>query len=142
MSSFKTHRAEQGQTLEDNGMNRTAKKPKSRIIDKNIIALAKNIKKLSSQAIADCLPEMNAIIASGCNDKYRIEKLLDLMLDFCWDKQMLELYKRLCRYYYEIDPYVTTEYVLAYRDIWDDSSSRTLSEKSMVAKKKKQDSIR
>jgi hypothetical protein len=29
------------------------------------------------------------------------------------------LYKKLCRYYYNIDPQATVEYVNAYRDMWD-----------------------
>ena len=32
---------------------------------------------------------------------------------------MLKHYKRLCRYYYEIDQYSAIEYVYAYRDMWD-----------------------
>jgi len=113
-------------------MKISAKKSKDRIIDKNIIALAEDIKILASKAIAGYLPEVNAVIASGCKDKHRIEKLLDFMLDFCWDKQMLILYKRLCHYYYEIDPHATAGYVLAYRDMWDEESTQTVSAKSAV----------
>jgi hypothetical protein len=62
---------------------------------------------------------MNDIIDSNCREKRRIERTLDGMLDFCFDKNMLELFRKLCRYYYAINPKVTAEYVLAYRDMWD-----------------------
>jgi len=29
-------------------------------------------------------------------------------------------YKKLCRYYFEIDPRATTSYLYAYRDMWDE----------------------
>lgn len=34
--------------------------------------------------------------------------------------KLLLLFKRLCRYYYKIYPTVTYEYVMIYRDLWDD----------------------
>ena len=68
------------------------------------------------------LPEVEDIIASGSKDQRRIEVLLDRMLDFCWDKIILGLFKKLCRYYYDIDPRATVEYVHIYRDMWDEES--------------------
>lgn len=94
-------------------------KSKKRAFDNKIMAIAEDINKLASKALTIYLPEVNAIIASGCKDKRRIETVLDGVLDFCWDKKMLDLYKKLCRYYYGIDPLATAEYVYAYRDLWD-----------------------
>ena len=105
-------------------MKNIDRKSSNLIINKDIIAAARKISKLAAQAISGYLPAVNAVIASGCKDKCRIEKLLDFMLDFCWDKQMLELYKRLCRYYYKIDPHAAAGYVLAYRDMWDNGSAQ------------------
>ena len=45
------------------------------------------------------------------------------MLDFCFDDAVLVLYKKLCRYYYDIDPEATVSYVNAYRDMWDKKES-------------------
>jgi hypothetical protein len=36
------------------------------------------------------------------------------------DPSMLDLYKKLCRYYFKIDPEATASYVYAYRDMWDE----------------------
>jgi len=42
------------------------------------------------------------------------------MFDFCFDDEVLVLYKRLCRYYVDIDPEATASYVHAYRKMWDE----------------------
>jgi len=49
-----------------------------------------------------------------------VKSLLDGMLDFCFDDEMLRLYKKLCRYYFKIDPEVTVSYVYEYCEMWDE----------------------
>ncbi len=49
----------------------------------------------------------------------RIEHCLDGFLGFCFDDNMLLLFKKLCRHYYTIDPVATSEYVYIYKDMWD-----------------------
>jgi hypothetical protein len=44
-------------------------------------------------------------------DIRRIEHTLDGLLDFCFDPEVLLLYKKLCRHYYAIDPAATGDYV-------------------------------
>ncbi|MBN1106451.1 MAG: hypothetical protein JXL84_23810, partial [Deltaproteobacteria bacterium] len=46
------------------------------------------------------------------------ERCLDGMLDFCFDDEMLVLYKKLYRYYLNIDPEATASYVHFYREMW------------------------
>ena len=48
-------------------------------------------------------------------DSKRIEYLLDGLLDFCFDPRIVNLFKRLCRYYYQIDSTATGAYVKVYR---------------------------
>ncbi|OGS22695.1 MAG: hypothetical protein A2252_02970 [Elusimicrobia bacterium RIFOXYA2_FULL_39_19] len=66
------------------------------------------------------------MIASNCRDKQRIEHTLDGMLDFCFDENMLKLFKKLCRYYYKMNPSVVVEYVYAYRDMWEPMPSSAI----------------
>ena len=63
--------------------------------------------------------DVDAIIKSQDNDPDRIEHCLDGILDFCFDENMLLLFKKLCRHYYTIDPVATSEYVYIYKDMWD-----------------------
>jgi hypothetical protein len=75
---------------------------------------------LARQAEQQYSFEVEAILRDQCRDPQRIECLLDGMLDFCFDDEMLRLYKDLCRYYFKIDPMATASYVYAYREMWDE----------------------
>jgi len=41
------------------------------------------------------------------------------LLDFCGHAPTLQLYRRLCRHYFDIDPVATVSYINAYREMWD-----------------------
>ena len=85
----------------------------------NIGGLLSGVQRLARQAYAEYSPEVDAVIHEQSRDPKRIERLLDDILDFCFDPEMLRLYKKLCRYYFAIDPNATVSYVNSYRDMWD-----------------------
>ena len=95
-------------------------KPQLDDLVKSIGELAKARNQLARQAEQQYAFEVEAILKAQSRDPQRIEHLLDGMLDFCFDSAMLRLYKKLCRYYFEIDPVATASYVYAYRDMWDE----------------------
>jgi hypothetical protein len=74
---------------------------------------------LVRQALPLYTDTVNALIRDECRDRHQIEYTLDHLLDFCYDAKMLVLYKRLCRYYFPLDPAATVSYIRAYRDLWD-----------------------
>jgi len=82
-------------------------------------ALAGQMVALFRQAVALAKAEVDAIIQRGEQDTQRIEHQLDHMLGLCCDPVMLVVFKRLCRYYYGIDPAAAAGYVQAYREMWD-----------------------
>ena len=85
----------------------------------NLDQLAGQMVALFRQAVPLATAEVDAIIQSGEQDTHRIEHQLDHMLGFCCDPDMLVAFKRLCRYYFDIDPVATAEHVNAYRVMWD-----------------------
>jgi hypothetical protein len=85
----------------------------------NLDQLAGQMVALFRQAVPLANAEVDAIIQSGEQDTQRIEHQLDDMLSLCCDPDMLVVFKRLCRYYYGIDPVATAGYVQAYREMWD-----------------------
>ena len=99
-------------------MNSQHDQPMSDIVQK-IGKLAMVQKQLARQAEQQYSFEVEAILQEKCRDSQRIECLLDGMLDFCFDDEMLRLYKKLCRYYYKINSVATVSYVHAYREMWD-----------------------
>ena len=92
-----------------------------RDLGQSIGELAAASKQLASQAEQQYSLEVDAILREQCGDPLRIEYVLDGMLDFCFDAEMLCLYKKLCWYYFTIDPEATVSYVYAYRDMWDET---------------------
>ncbi len=85
----------------------------------NIVPLVKHTQQLARQAAILYSREIDAIIKDKDSDSRRIEHCLDGILDFCFDEKMLQLFKKLCRYYYNIDSVATSEYVYFYKEMWD-----------------------
>ena len=95
-------------------------KPQMDDLVRSIGELAKARNQLAHQAEQRYAPEVEYVLRTQCRDPHRIERLLDGILDFCFDPAMLRLYKKLCRYYFTIDLEATVSYVNAYREMWDE----------------------
>lgn len=85
----------------------------------SIADLAANIHAINQRAVCEYAPLVEAILRSRSQDKCHIERTLDGMLDFCGCEPVLQLYRRLCRHYWDIDLTATAFYVEAYRKVWD-----------------------
>jgi hypothetical protein len=89
-----------------------------------IKALAESQDQLAQQAIQHYLPIVTQFIQDNCTDSNKISYTLDFMLDFCFDEQMLTLYRTLCRHLYSFDPNTAIHYVEAYRERWDEEGEQ------------------
>ena len=98
------------------------------VLDKSIIALIEQMQKLTHTALIEYSAEVNKIIDSKITTHNQIENLLEKMLDFCHDDEMLLLFKTLCRYYYKINPQITAEYINIYREVWDNENEEESNE--------------
>ena len=78
--------------------------------------------KLARQALPEYSVLVENIIVSKTTDQNCIEHTLDGILDFCFDADMLLLFKKLCRYYFTINPQATASYINIYREMWDNNS--------------------
>ena len=87
-----------------------------------LIPLIEQVQALHRQAYRQYLPEVDALIKSNIKDDNTIQALLDRLLDFCGDEQMLLLFKKLCRYYWDINPQATAEYINLFRELFEDKS--------------------
>jgi len=65
------------------------------------------------------VPEIDLIISTKQKDSNNIEKILDTLLDYAFNEEILMLFKKLCRYYYNINPNATAYYVYSYKELWD-----------------------
>jgi len=86
---------------------------------KAIISLARGLRDLQQQAAQQYKPMVDGILLTRSRDIQHIEHTLDRLLDFCGHEPVLEMYKQLCRHYWNIDPAATAYYIKAYREYWD-----------------------
>ena len=84
-----------------------------------IRTLAGSMRDLQRQAAQAYLPVVDDILRTRSRDTQHIEHTLDGLLDCCGHEPVLQLYKKLCRHYWDIDPAATADYVNAYREYWD-----------------------
>lgn len=82
--------------------------------------IAQACSRLARQAEKLYILEVEDLLRTRCRNSQLIEHLLDRILDFGFDAAMVGLYKKLCRYYFEINQMATASYVYAYRDMWDE----------------------
>lgn len=85
-----------------------------------IKAMIENRQRLALLAREQYSPLVESILTTGNKDVNHICYTLDGILDFCFDEQMLQLYRRLCRYLMGIDQQAAVDYVNDYREMWDE----------------------
>lgn len=90
--------------------------------------IADQIRTMAKRAVTEYKLDFDDIIKSEFRDINRIEHMLDGMLDFCFDKNMIEVFRKLCGYYYDIDQSNALAHVYAYRDMWDPEEERPWAE--------------
>ena len=81
--------------------------------------LAAQMGDLHRRAVVEYTPVVEEIIRLNSRDVRRIEQALDGLRSFADDDPALQLYRRLCRHYFTIDPSAAVHYVHAYREMWD-----------------------
>ncbi len=91
--------------------------------NKDIKELANAIFTLQKEAVKQVLlywkPKAAQIIISKSKDINEIEHTLDALCDVAFDDEVLAIFRKLCRYYYDIDPQATAEQIQFYREMWD-----------------------
>ena len=86
---------------------------------KSIRKLVKYLGALGTSDVLEYEPIVNGIINSRSRVRKKIVRTLNGLLNFCGNPAVLQLYKKLCRYYYPLDPKATAQYVLFYLERWD-----------------------
>jgi hypothetical protein len=89
------------------------------VTSKAILSLAQGVQDLQQRAARQYRPVVDRILCTGSRDIQHIEHTLDGLLDFCGHAPVLDMYKQLCRHYWDIDPAATAYYINAYREYWD-----------------------
>jgi len=99
----------------------------------SIREIVKYLAALKAKAARKYEPIVNGIIDSRTEDPGEIERALDGLLDHCDNPAVLRFFKRLCRYYYQLDPAATSTYIGYYLEQWEPERYRQI----IKARKKK-----
>jgi hypothetical protein len=89
------------------------------VLSDNIRRIAKELQTIYSQAEVYYTSTVNDVICHQSRDTKEIEHLLNYMLDFADNEKILTLYRKLCRYYFDINPQATAEYIQSYKELYD-----------------------
>lgn len=84
----------------------------------NIKSLIQKSRQIYDEALLVYEPITNVLCAKTASED-EVEYTLDRLLDFCSDKRMLLLFKKICRYYYPIYPEMIAWEINSYRQLWD-----------------------
>ncbi len=97
-------------------------------MEKDLHELAKSLVNIQKEVVKETLaywkPEAENIIISESKDIDRIEHTLDALSEVAFNKEVLKVFKRLCRYYYCIDPLATAKHINFYREMWDNEEEK------------------
>ena len=89
------------------------------MLDDKMKDLFTNIFELQMQKIQLMDVEIKDIIANKATDIKRIEMALDNLLDLLEYEDALQLFRKLCKYYYVINPKSTVHYINFYKEQYD-----------------------
>jgi 5'-deoxynucleotidase YfbR-like HD superfamily hydrolase len=84
----------------------------------NIGDLSKQIKALNDEAYRSYKPIAEEL-CNGQASEADVEFVLDRMLDFCGSNEILAMFKKICKCYFELYPEMITFEINAYRERWD-----------------------
>jgi len=85
----------------------------------NIDEIVNLIQEISEQSYNYYKPIADNIIAKTASEN-EVEHLLDYMLDVCHDNRMLNLFKTVCRRYYNLYPEMIAFEILTYKEMYDE----------------------
>lgn len=91
----------------------------------NLQPLIEQIQQLQEQAYSIYKPQVEQLIETKTKDENTIGRLLDHLLDHCGNDKVVLLYKKLCRYYWDINSESPAFYIQSYREMWEDDIEET-----------------
>lgn len=108
--------------------------------EERILDMCRELIKLQKQQYEVVKREIDGIINNKIRNEKYIERKLDEMLDilsFYETDETLLTYRRLCRYYYPINPQATIDYIKFYKEQNDPEGIKFGNNKSRVEKTKR-----
>ena len=83
--------------------------------------LVDEILELQKDIIKDLENRIDYVINKKVKDDDLVAELFDVLLNLLQTDEVLNLYKKLGRYYYFVNPYLVSDYINIYKDMYLDS---------------------
>lgn len=81
--------------------------------------LFKAVAEMQEEQYKEAKRRVNVIIKNKIKDEHTIEETLDMLFEFLEDEEALLFYRRLCRYYWDINRQATLDYIYFYVEEYD-----------------------
>jgi hypothetical protein len=94
----------------------------------SIKGLATQLGQLHLQMAKQQEPVAEHLFSTKSRDSLAIEQTLDRLLGVACHDSGLALFRRLCRYYWTINPEATASDVQSYRELWDNEDDALVTE--------------
>ena len=88
---------------------------------KTLDSICTKLETISKIAIVQYTLITNDIIDNRITNDNHIQRTLDGLLNLCFDEEILKIYRKLCKYYFNINPQATIDYVNYYKEMYDKS---------------------
>ena len=85
--------------------------------------IAESIKNLFTQAFLIYKPIVDDICSGRKVECKELEDVLDGLLSMCLSDEMVNLFKRVCRKFYYQYPEIITDYVLFYKEMYEEEGN-------------------
>lgn len=91
-------------------------------MEMDISDIVEEIKQAYDFAYENYSVSTNLICSNSNASEEEIERFLDLLLGYCEDDRILDLYKKVCRTFYYKYPELIEDHILMYKDMYEQSN--------------------
>lgn len=89
-------------------------------MDETIDFIVESIKSINRRALLQYKPIVEEICSGRTVEEKELEKVLDGLLSVCISDEMLSLFKRVCRKFYYQYPEIIADYVMFYKEMYEE----------------------
>ena len=89
-------------------------------MEEMINTIVESMKSLNRQAFSVYKPIVDEICSGRAVEEKELENVLDGLVSACLSDEMLNLFKRVCRKFYNRYPEIITDYVMFYKEMYEE----------------------
>lgn len=89
-------------------------------IDGIMDAIVESIKNVNKQALSVYKPLVDEVCSGRMVEEKELENILDGLVSMCISDEMVNLFKRVCKKFYNQYPEIIADYVMFYKEIYEE----------------------